>query len=491
MNIITYFFPNTPSKIILTLLFIYMFLSIYSLLLDNHKNASETVVWVLVIILIPILGLATYIVFGRNWRIHNKKIRRRMKTFFFEIIESNKANFANQIENIKIIEERYHNYGIGKLLYLMHSGLNQIPYNAEDIKIINKGHKKFELLIKDLEKAEKYIHMEYFIWKSNGDYTNRIRDILIKKAKQGVEVKIIYDLIGCIFSLKKKDKKLMRKAGIKIYSDFHKFDRINRRNHCKIVIIDGKVAYTGGMNLADEYATGGKRFPAWRDSHLRIEGEFIFLLQTIFATHWFLATKEKIIDSKYFKFKKSKQNIPLQMVYSGPDTSRDFVHEMFIGMINSAKDSIHIQSPYFIPDVAIAKALKIAALSGVEIKIILTGCKNIDKKLPYYAAYTYFEELLRAGAKIYHYKEGFYHTKGLIIDGKLATLGTANMDVRSFKLNSELNVVIFDKGKSEEVEKQFKKDLKQSKEFTLEDYEKLPTLDKLRNGLARLLSGAL
>jgi cardiolipin synthase len=463
----------------------------------ENRDTSSTLAWILVFILFPIIGFFIYIFFGRNWKVVNprkknkikelqekassivRQIEKRRDTY---IAEMQKADFTDDIERILHVSQK----NLGSLLTV---------YN--DVKILQNGIKKFKVLERDLKNAKKFIHMEYFIWRDD-NLTNRIKDILVQKVKEGVEVRIIYDPVGSLWTtlFHGKHFRQMRRAGIKVIPFFNtlsplRITTVNYLLHRKIVIIDGNIGYTGGMNMGQEYIDGGKSYKSWRDTHLRLEGDSVLFLHAAFATNWEEAKNESLFNKKYFTIQSIDENkrTLVQVISSEPDSYWQPIKQSLVLTILAAKKHVYIQSPYFIPDAILFEALKVMALSGVQVHIMLTGIP--DKKIPYWAAFTYFEELLLSGVKIYHYNAGFMHAKTICIDGQMCSIGTTNMDIRSLHLSHENNVMIYDKNITKQLEEDYKNDLKQCKEFTMKDYKSISIWAKFRNSLVRLLSPLL
>lgn len=334
--------------------------------------------------------------------------------------------------------------------------------------------------------------MEYFIWKSD-KLTIRVIDVLKEKVTSGVQVRILYDSVGNY--LPGRYLKRLRNTGIQIYPYYNylsplKLHTLNYRNHRKIIILDGITGYLGGMNIGEEYITGGKRFPAWRDTHIRIQGESVAVLQGIFCVSWTNTTKETL----YIKTIIPEQspdlfNTHIQITTSGPDSQWESIKQLYFLLISSAEHTIFIQTPYFIPDASIVMALKTAALSGIDVRIMLTGW--VDKRIPYWAAMTYMRTLLEAGVRFYYYSDGFMHAKTIVVDCQTCSIGSANMDIRSFALNYEINALIYNKNIAKTLETQFMKDLESCREFSQNDYDHLPRLKQLRNSLAKLFAPLL
>jgi Phosphatidylserine/phosphatidylglycerophosphate/cardiolipin synthases and related enzymes len=266
--------------------------------------------------------------------------------------------------------------------------------------------------------------------------------------------------------------------------------RVNYRNHRKIAVIDGKEAFLGGLNIGDEYLGENKRFGYWRDTHLKIVGSAINSLQQRFLLDWRYASNEKIpFDKKYFPLLQFQGESGIQIVSSGPDSEWEQIKNGFVKMISSAKKSIYIQTPYFIPDESILESLKIASLSGVDVRIMIPN--KPDHLFVYWASLSYIGELLKSGVKSYKYDRGFVHSKTIVVDGKISSVGTANMDVRSFKLNFEVNAFIYDSNISKRLKSIFEEDMVFCTEITHELYYSRSIIIKFKESISRLLSPVL
>ncbi|MCA9409058.1 MAG: cardiolipin synthase, partial [Candidatus Omnitrophica bacterium] len=472
--------------------YVYLIFTIALLLLDNREPAS-TFAWLFVFLVFPVGGLVIYFMIGRNWRRQSRKRKTNEQLLETRLEKILSSLIKKQSETIKFIEGFWSSSYKKKLLRLLSCNSDSVLTTKNTLRIFQKGEDKFNALLDDLKKAEKFIHMEYFIWRSD-KLTREIHKILLAKSRAGVEVRVLYDGLGSIF-LKGRDIRLLRRAGVKIYPYYDYLTPItmhtlNYRNHRKIVVIDGGIGYTGGMNVGQEYIDGGRRFALWRDSHLRLEGQAVSILEGIFATDWYNTTKEDLLNKEYFPAEKEIPDaLPIQITASGPDSQWDSIKQLYFMLISSAEEKIYIQSPYFIPDASIYTALKTAALSGVDVRLMITGVP--DKKIPYWAAYTYFENLLQAGVRIYHYNKGFLHSKTMTVDSEICSIGTANMDVRSFHLNFEINTLIYDRKTAAQLENDFLQDQKDCKELTMDDYARLGRFAKFRNSTARLFAPLL
>ena len=475
-------------SVLLILMYIYIFVIILLMLLDN-RDAQSTLAWIFIFLLFPVLGVIVYIFIGRNWRRVSKK-KRFMNQF---ISRSLTQNIQHLIRKQKKEMQKIDDSALKKkTLNLLKRNSQSLLVTCNRLEILQNGAEKFPRLFRDIMHAKCFIHMEYYIWKDD-PLTREIKDLLKEKAKEGVEVRIVYDALGS-FWLPEKYKKELRKEGIQIYPYFNflaplRWHTLNYRNHRKLVVIDGDIGYTGGMNLSDEYIHGGKRFRMIRDTHMRLTGQATTALQSVFATSWYNTTKENLFSEKYFPKIRQKRGIPVQLTTSGPDSEWDSIKQLFMAMITNAQDKVYIQTPYFVPGKSVYESLKTAALSGVDVRVMMTGVP--DKKIPFWSAFTYFEELLKAGVRIYQYNKGFLHSKTINVDSQLCSIGSANLDIRSFKLDYELNTLIYDSRKAKELENDFMEDLKHCKEITYKDYRKIPIHKKLRNSLARLFSPLL
>ena len=480
-------------QIILSILFyLYLLGTIILLLLDN-RDSTTTLAWLLVFMLFPIAGLIEYFLIGRNWRPKRKERRLKQQQLDKNLNAMLEPIVQEQNRNLLELERMYPNEAKRKIIHLLYSNSDSILTSHNQVKVFYSGKEKFDALCSDIEKARSFIHLEYYIWR-NDKLTRKITRILEDKVKAGVEVRILFDAVGSL-ALTSRYTRSLQKAGIQIYPyyDFRSpltIHTLNYRNHRKIIVIDGQVGYAGGMNMAQEYIDGGKRFDTWRDAHLRIEGEAVAVLQSVFATSWLNTGKESIFQSQYFPTpKKVEQGVPMQITTSGPDSAWESIQQLYFTLIASAARKVYIQSPYFVPDKSIYMALQTAALSGVDVRLMMTGLP--DRRLPFWSAFTFYEKLLLAGVKIYQYKAGFLHAKTICVDEDICSVGTANMDIRSFHLNYESNTLIYDKSITDEIMQSFQRDLELCEEITLEYYDRLSVFEKFRNSFSRLFSPLL
>lgn len=453
----------------------------------QRRDPTSVWAWLLLLYFIPILGFFLYLVIGHDYR-KSKMFRTK------EIEDELNAAIKTQediIRQKKIELDEEHREYSDLVLYNLEAN-SAIYSKNNDVEIFTDGNEKFNDLISEMKKAKKFIHIQYYIM-SKGELLDRILNVLERKVKEGVEVRVLYDGMGGRF-ISKKNIKRMKNAGIKVGVFFPPILgrlnlRFNYRNHRKIVVIDGKTGYVGGFNIGEEYLGRKKKFGYWRDTHLKIRGDAVMDLQIRFVLDWNYATKENLFkEEKYFE--KCVQNKPgntgIQIISSGPDSKRQEIRDNYLRLINKAKKSIYIQTPYFIPDEAVLQALNIAAMSGIDVKLMIP-CKP-DHPFVYWVTYSYSGDLLESGARVYCYDNGFLHAKGMIVDGIVSSYGTANMDMRSFALNFEVNAVIYDRKLSEQLEKEFLKDLDCCSELTKYSYERRNLPIKIKEQISRLLA---
>ncbi|GAB7387232.1 cardiolipin synthase [Bacillaceae bacterium] len=454
----------------------------------ENRNPTKTLAWLIVLTFLPGLGFILYIFLGRNYR---KRRRFRDK----ESVDMSETGWAverqmNLLNGHFISEEAR---AKRRLIRLLVNNANS-PFTLNNrAKILTNGDETFAEILVALSSAKHHIHMEYYILKDD-EIGRKIQRILIEKVKQGVEVRVIYDAVGS-WRLGKAYVRQLREAGVQIQA-FHPVAfpllnrKVNYRNHRKIVVVDGKIGFLGGLNVGDEYLGKSKRFGFWRDTHLKLEGDAVYMLQTIFLYDWHFVCGEKAyFDPVYFPAHDDYGNLLIQIAASGPDSDWESIMQAYFSAIASAEERIYITSPYFVPDDSITMALKTAALSGIDVRLLLPA--RPDHYLVYWATMSYLEDLLEAGVRVYLYEKGFIHAKILLVDGILASIGTANMDLRSFHLNFEVNALIYDRQAVARLEKDFFDDLQESRELVYEEYINRPLLRKLKESGARLLSPML
>ncbi|MBT2582900.1 cardiolipin synthase [Planococcus sp. ISL-109] len=457
----------------------------------ERRDASSTWAWLLVLFFIPIAGFFVYLLLGRKLR--------KKKLFKWEGrerigIENLIAHQMNEIHDGTFDFHDGNTKDYSNLIYLHLRNNGALLTQNNHVKIFNDGREKFEALMRDIEQANDHIHIQYYIFRLD-HLGNRIMDALIAKANNDVKVRLLYDDMGSR-SLSKRHFKEFIAAGGEVETFFPSKlplinPRLNYRNHRKIVVIDGKVGYIGGFNVGEEYLGLNRRFGYWRDTHLRLEGPALYPLQTRFILDWNQASARHDIeyDEVYFPQQPETGTTSMQIVSSGPDEEWEQIKDGYLKLIHVAREYIYIQTPYFIPDASFYDALRIAALSGIDVRIMIPN--KPDHPFVYWATFSYVGQMLRAGARIFIYENGFLHTKMIVVDDEASTVGTANIDVRSFKLNFEVNAFIYDEKVSMELADLFKQDMELSSELTHEMYMARTGMIKTKESIARLLAPIL
>jgi len=464
---------------LLTLLFYIIFvISLIRLIADN-REPTKTIAWLLVMFLIPVLGFVIYLVFGRDWRRNRKKCKAKVKRDRLNRIKFMSKIYSDNMSRINKLSD-----WAKSAVQLTESNNNTQLLSAETVVYFDNGKEKFDALINDMSNARKSIHLEYFIWEKD-ELTKKIFKVLVDRLKNGIEVRILYDFIGSITYSKSEFRDLIS-LGAEVKAQVRDFRKINYRNHRKIAVIDGMIGYTGGMNVGQEYIDGGKRFQTWRDTHIRVTGSVVYSLQDIFCRDWQKRTDVNLYSLGYFPKNLPKGNILTQLSYLGFELEFEATKQLYLSAILNARNKLYIQSPYFIPDSTLADALKTAALSGVDVRVMITGVP--DKKAPWYAAQSFFESLLAAGVKFYLYEAGFFHVKTLVIDDEMVSLGTTNFDIRSFNLQQEDTLLVFDQKVIEQHYQIFDLDQKNCRQVTMNTIKNESSLVKFRNSLSRLLA---
>ncbi|HHX95540.1 MAG TPA: cardiolipin synthase [Clostridia bacterium] len=471
-----------------TVLYIGFVLFFSVIILLERRSPPKTVAWLFVLAFLPYLGFLFYMLFGRNWR--KKRWVRAKQPIEYSQVENAINHYTD-----RLMADRTAHYALGskdRLMYMLIQSASAPLTTNNKVTVLKDASEKYPVLFDMIKKAEGYIHLEYYIIRD--DKTGRhLVDLLLEKAAQGVEIRVLYDAVGSsAFARKHKDS--LQRAGIKLSSFLPVRipvlnSGLNYRNHRKIAVVDGRKALVGGINIGDEYL-GLKELGYWRDTHLLLEGDAVNAVHIIFLLDWFFASEEEINLVDYLPKQEPKpEGHYVQVAASGPDTEWESIHQMYFSIITSAENSLYITSPYFVPGDSILMALKTAALSGVDVRLIIPS--KPDHKIVHWASHSYLEEVMEAGVRVYLYQKGFIHAKVLIADGSIASVGTANMDERSFNHNFEVNALIYSREVVEDIEEQFFQDIRDSRELFLEVYRRKTLFRRLKESLARLLSPLL
>lgn len=448
----------------------------------NVRTSQGAIAWAISLVTFPWLALILYAIFGRN------------KFKGYVLLRSSKDEAIHHVsEDIirKATENRLIREGISESETAL-TRLADLPitrYNKSQLLV--DGDETFRAIFEGIDSAKDYILVQFFIVKDDG-LGRELQSRLIQKARENIRIYFLYDEIGC-HKLPRRYIQEMENEGI-VTSAFHttkgKTNRfqLNFRNHRKIVVIDGKTAYVGGHNVGDEYVSKNPKFGAWRDTHVKVEGPIVKAIQFCFIEDWYWA-KTSIPDLNWEFRKAENGSEETLMIASGPADALDTCGLMFVQAINAARERIWIASPYFVPDQQILSALKLAALRGVDVRILLP--QKPDHRTVYLASFSYYQDTLPLGIKLYRYTAGFMHQKVFLVDSTCAAVGTANLDNRSFRLHFELTLLNYDSTFIEKVEDMLLKDFSLSRAVKLAEYTERSFFFKLAVRLTRLLEPVL
>lgn len=474
--------------LIIELLYIGILLTVCLRIIYDTRTSSKTLAYLLIAIFLPVAGMVFYFSFGINYR--KRKLYNGKWLVDEDLLESLRSTIEKYTLTSSLAKQPELKQN-RELASLLSRGLRSLPTRNNRVKVLVNGEEKFPELMDAIRKAEHHIHIEYYIFEDD-EIGTQFAELLMEKARQGVQVRVIYDDFGSR-AIRKKLVPRMREAGVKAFP-FHRViflllaNRINYRNHRKIVVIDGKTAFTGGMNVSDNYVNkqGSSKF--WRDTHLRIDGPGVYYLQYLFLCDWQFC-KGQQIESHEFLFSTTPEqssDTVVQIAASGPDSDHPAILFSLLQAIYLAEKELLITTPYFIPGDSMLEAISIAALSGLKVKLLVPW--KSDSRFVNAAARSYYTDLMAAGVEIYQYRKGFIHSKTLVADGMLSVIGSANMDHRSFELNFEVNAFVYDTEVAQHMRDLFFKDLEDAERIDPERWANRRFYRVLFEKVARLAS---
>ncbi|MDR0892740.1 MAG: cardiolipin synthase [Mediterranea sp.] len=453
--------------------------TIVVIILDN-RNPVKTMAWILVLLFLPLVGLVLYFFFGRDRRrerlIERKSYNRLLKKPMTEYLAQDSANLPAAYE---------------RLIKFFRQTDQAFPFDGNRIETYTDGYSMLQSLLRELQQAKRHIHLEFYIFEDD-PVGRMVRDVLIEKALEGVEVRVIYDDVGC-WHVPNRFFEEMLGAGIEVRSflkvRFPFFtSRVNYRNHRKIVVIDGRVGFVGGMNLAQRYVKGVS-WGVWRDTHILLEGKAVHGLQTAFLLDWYFVDRTLITASRYFPNTEPKGDSLVQVVTSEPvGPWRDIMQGLTMA-ISGAKKYFYMQTPYFLPTEQVLAAMQTAALAGVDVRLMMP--ERSDSRLIHLASRSYLADVLRAGVKVYFYRKGFLHSKLMVSDDHLSTVGSTNLDFRSLEHNLEVNAFIYDPATATVLKEIFLQDQRACTQIFLKRWMKRSWRQKAVESAVRLLAPLL
>jgi len=444
------------------------------------RTSQGAIAWVIFLVTFPYISLPIYWILGRN-KFHGYMSAKQIQD---KKIEENLREVLNGMEPYRVSQDEMNSAeeAAEKLAFFP-------VLKGNSVELLIDGDATFRSILKGIGEAKSYILFQFFIVNDDG-IGRKVQKALIAKAKEGVKIHFLYDEVGC-HALSRSYLDTLRSAGIEVHAfhtqkGFFNNFQINFRNHRKIVIVDGKVAWIGGHNVGDEYLGLSSEFGHWRDTHIRLEGPAVLAVQLSFIEDWFWATEHSLDHLLWKPLPASNADHSVLIIPSGPADRLETAALMFHHAINSAKKRIWIASPYFVPDDVILSALQLAGLRGVDVRILIPDTS--DHLLVFLAAYTYFEDVAETGVRFFRYTDGFLHQKVILIDDEIATVGTANFDNRSFRLNFEITGIIGDRDFASEIEKMLENDFAHAREMTEMDIVDKPFWFKFTTRIARLTS---
>ncbi len=470
---------------------VYALLTGFFIILDNRRPQS-TLAWMLALYALPGLGLLIYVLFGRD-----RKAFARQSRLLKQDLEANAKPLvtpilAGQDEAISRLGGENDSYR--KLLMLVRRSPESALTARNQVEILQNAETFYPRMLEDIQAARQSIYLQYYIW-ARDEFTDELKGILAGKAKAGVEVRLLYDPVGSQAHVGRAYVRDMQAEGIRMAptSSLWRLHTISYRNHRKITVIDRRIGYLGGMNIGKEHLEGGRGFDLWRDTQLRIAGEGALILQTVFAVDWYNAVGENLFSPTRFPTgadDPAKGDVPAQILTSGPDSQWEAIRRLYFQMITTARHHVYLQSPYFIPDSSIAEAMKAAVLSGVDVWVMVTARPSGDP-VPGWAANTFIMDVVEAGVKVFMYEKGYLHAKTISIDSEVCSIGSTNIDIRSFGLNYEINAVLYSKRLAGDLEEAFLRDLAFCTAFDPEDYQARNVALRFRDSAMRLISPLL
>ncbi len=473
-------FTANNFLLVFQLLYVLTAIGVVIVVISENRNPLKTISWVLVLLLLPLVGLIFYYFFGEDHR-KQRLISRKM----------HKKINRKTLERTELMEALNPPVEYKGLVNLLNK-LKDCPlYGGNKLTFYNNGIDKFEALFEEIQKAKKHIHLQYYIFLDD-EIGTKVKDVLVQKAREGVEVRVLYDDMGA-WGVKSKFYKEMEAEGIHV-EPFLKVafpiftSRVNYRNHRKVVVIDGEVGFMGGMNIADRYMNGVNG-GVWRDSHFKVEGKAVHGLQTSFIIDWYASRSELLVSNKYFPALSVKGDNLMQIATSGPTGEFKEIHQGIFQAITNAREYVYIQTPYLIPTDALMLAIQTAAMSGVDVRIMIP--EKSDTTFVQIASMSFIKDLLDAKVKIYLFKKGFLHSKLMIIDDNLTITGSANMDVRSFEHNFEIDAFIYNHETALITKDIFLDDMKYADSIDLDEWNKRPRYKRFAESVLRMFTPLL
>jgi len=451
-------------------------------IITENRNPLKTIPWVVVLLLLPGLGLLFYLIFGQD----NRKQRIISRSAYKRIMKGAQSEWSKSERIPPSLPPQYQT-----LTSLLEHKYHCILLRGTRIDVFTNGRDKLSALLSAIESATHHIHLQYYIF-SDDETGHKVQALLMAKARAGVEVRVLYDDVGC-WNVKPRFFKEMKSAGVEVYAflkvAFPIFtSKVNYRNHRKIVVIDGKVGFMGGMNVADRYVKGTS-WGSWRDTHFKFEGQGVHGLQAAFLIDWYVASKKLLTDKVYYPPVDNYTDTVMQLLSSSPVGQWRTLLQAIIFVVANARQYLYIQTPYFLPTEGLNQALQAAALSGVDVRLMLP--KRSDTRSAQMASRSFIDDMVKAGARVYFYEAGFLHAKLIVSDDRLTCIGSANMDFRSFEHNFEITAFVYQKEFAWQMRDTFLRDMQASQAVVPSRWLRRPLRRRIAESFMRLFSPLL
>jgi cardiolipin synthase len=475
------------TAVLLALLGAYT-LSVAVFLILENRSPQSTFAWLFLLVVFPAGGLLIYAMFGRSRHAFSRRRGLRRLLEGTTLADRAARLIAEQPAKLDGLAARTEYARLAAMLW--NSARSPLTVGNR-LDILQDAREKYPRLLADMQEASSSIHLLYYEWASD-PFTEDVARMLAGKVREGVEVRILYDPVGSLTMLSHAYVRALRRQGIRIYpfAPLYKLHTLSYRNHRKIAVVDGRVGYSGGLNMTRTHIVGPEGFTGWRDTHARVTGEAVQILQSVFATMWNNTTGENLFEERYFPPMHGADGVPIQVVSAGPDSRWEAIRHSYLAMIALARHHVYLQSPFLILDTSVAEAIKTAALAGLDVRVMIAP-RGAEYSPAYRAGLTYAADMARAGVKVLLYEGAYFHSKTVCVDSALCSIGSANIDIRSFSINYETNLVVYDPDVTQELEADFRADLEHCVAFSAHEYDQRAVTTRFVDSALRLCSPLL
>lgn len=477
------------TMVLIVLLSTYVLTTSFFLILQN-RSPQSTFAWLFLLLVFPVGGLLIYVMFGRGRRAFSRE-RNLAKLLEGTTVADRVARvIAEQPAKLAALAGTHGEYA--RLAAMLWASAESPLTLGNHLEILQDASETYPRLLDDIRASSRSIHLLYYEWASD-PFTERVGALLAEKVRQGVQVRIIYDPVGSLTMLSRRYVRALRRDGVRMhpFSPVYQLHTLSYRNHRKIAVLDGRIGYSGGLNMTEKHLTGPKGFTGWRDTHARVAGEAVPILQAVFATMWHNTTGENLFDETHFPEVRARdRGVPIQVVSAGPDSRWEAIRQSYLAIIALARRHVYLQSPFLILDTSVAEAMKTAALAGLDVRVMIAP-GGAEFSPAYRAGLTYAADMARAGVQVLLYQGAYFHAKTICVDSAVCSIGSANIDIRSFSINYETNLVVYDEAVTRELEADFQADLGHCVAFSAGEYDARTVTSRFVDSTLRLCSPLL